>query len=228
MLDVGALKDGTTYLVMELIDGMTVDELLRRHGALPLARVVEIMAPVAEVLTYAHSEGVIHRDVKPANVMLHGGPSGEVVKVLDFGVAKLIDVGVEIPAGHLSGDSENSGRIVAGSPAYLAPERLRGVGYDGRADVYSLGVMLYEMLTGSVPFLSPDGDLMKVAVMHLKKTPEPQASATRAFLKRLTLWCSSCSKRTPTRDQRQRKWLRFFKKCCGYPPRSEARADNPG
>ncbi len=172
VLDVGALADGTTYLVMELINGPTVEELLRQEGVLSIKRAVEILLPVAEVLAFAHSEGVIHRDVKPANVMLHKGPSGQVVKVLDFGVAKLVDVGVELPTGHMSGEGDISARVVAGSPAYIAPERLRGVRYDGRADVYAMGVMLYELLTGQVPFLSHDGDLMKVAVMHLKKKPE--------------------------------------------------------
>jgi CheY-like chemotaxis protein len=173
VLDVGALKDGTPYLVMELLQGPTVEDELRRQGAVPLLRAIEILVPVAEALAAAHAQGVIHRDVKPANVMLHRGAAGEVVKVLDFGVAKLVNVGVEGPGGHLAGASEVSSRVVAGSPAYIAPERLRGVPYDGRADVYSLGIMLYELLVGRVPLVSEDGDLMKVAVMHLKARAEP-------------------------------------------------------
>jgi serine/threonine protein kinase len=158
---------------MELLQGPTVEDELRRQGAVPLLRAIEILVPVAEALAAAHAQGVIHRDVKPANVMLHRGAAGEVVKVLDFGVAKLVNVGVEGPGGHLAGASEVSSRVVAGSPAYIAPERLRGVPYDGRADVYSLGIMLYELLVGRVPLVSEDGDLMKVAVMHLKARAEP-------------------------------------------------------
>jgi len=174
--DTGALKDGTPWLVMELIDGPTVEEVLAKSGALTVARAVALMVPVLEALAAAHDEGVIHRDVKPANVMLHQAPSGEVVKVLDFGVAKLVDVsGGETPGGYMSGEQEISNRIVAGSPAYLAPERLRGMPYDGRADVYSAGIMLYELLTGRVPFVST-GDLMKVALMHLRQLPTPPST----------------------------------------------------
>jgi eukaryotic-like serine/threonine-protein kinase len=181
VLDVGALKDGTPYLVMELLQGPTVEDELRRQGAVDLLRAIEILVPVAEALAAAHAQGVIHRDVKPANVMLHRGAAGEIVKVLDFGVAKLVNVGVEGPGGHLAGASEVSSRVVAGSPAYIAPERLRGVPYDGRADVYSLGIMLYELLVGQVPFVSDDGDLMKVAVMHLKAKAAPPSQRNPAL-----------------------------------------------
>jgi DNA-binding response OmpR family regulator len=173
VFDVGTVGDRTPYLVMELLDGPTVEDVIRQQRVQPLARTVGILVPVLEALAAAHAEGVIHRDVKPANVLLHQSPMGEVVKVLDFGVAKLVDVGGESPAGHLgSGSGDGSNRVIAGSPAYLAPERLRGTSYDGRADVYAVGVMLYELLTGRVPFFSVDGDLMKVALMHLKDQPE--------------------------------------------------------
>lgn len=171
--DVGTVGDGTPYLVMELLDGPTVEDVIRVQRVQPIARTVAILVPVLEALAAAHAEGVIHRDVKPANVLLHQSPLGEVVKVLDFGVAKLVNVGGETPAGHLgTGSGDGSNRVIAGSPAYLAPERLRGTGYDGRADVYAVGVMLYELLTGRVPFFSVDGDLMKVALMHLKDQPQ--------------------------------------------------------
>jgi serine/threonine protein kinase len=171
--DVGTVGEHTPYLVMELLDGPTVEDVIRAQRVQPLARTIGILVPVLEALAAAHAEGVIHRDIKPANVLLHQSPTGEVVKVLDFGVAKLIAVGDDVPAGHLgSGTGESSNRIIAGSPAYLAPERLRGTGYDGRADVYAVGVMLYELLTGRVPFFAVDGDLMKVALMHLKDQPQ--------------------------------------------------------
>jgi len=118
VLDVGALKDGTPYLVMELLQGPTVEDELR-SGPVSLLRAIGILVPVAEALAAAHAQGVIHRDVKPANVMLHRGAAGEVVKVFDFGVAKLVNVGVEGPGGHLTGASEVSSRVVAGSPTSL-------------------------------------------------------------------------------------------------------------
>jgi CheY-like chemotaxis protein len=171
--DVGTVGEHTPYLVMELLDGPTVEDVIHAQRVQPLSRTVGILVPVLEALAAAHAEGVIHRDIKPANVLLHQAATGEVVKVLDFGVAKLVAVGDDVPAGHLgNGSGESSSRIIAGSPAYLAPERLRGTGYDGRADVYAVGVMLYELLTGRVPFLSHDGDLMKVALMHLKDQPQ--------------------------------------------------------
>lgn len=180
VLDVGRLPDAQNYLVMELLVGPTVEDLLVRNGAMPVARVVEILRPVVDVLTAAHNQGVIHRDIKPANVLLHKGAGAtvETVKVLDFGVAKLVGADVEGPGGHPG--EETSSRIIAGSPAYLAPERLRGLPYDGRADVYAVGVMFFEMVTGRVPFRA-EGDVMKVALMHLRE-PAPRPSTVRPGL----------------------------------------------
>ena len=173
--DVGTLPDGTAYLVMELLDGPTVEQMLRRERVLPISRAVSILLPVLDCLAAAHAQGVIHRDIKPANILVHRTQSGDnVVKVLDFGVAKLFDAGREHPGGAPgTGSGEGSSRTIAGSPAYLAPERLRGLRYDGRTDVYGAGIVLYEMLTGRVPFQSLDGDLMAVALMHLKEQAVP-------------------------------------------------------
>ena len=173
--DVGNLSDGTAYLVMELLDGPTVEAVLRKERALSIGRAVSIVLRVLDVLAAAHEQRVIHRDIKPANILLHTTNGGErVVKVLDFGVAKLLGTGGENPnSANGVGNTQQSNRIIAGSPAYLAPERLRGLKYDGRADVYAVGIVLYEMLVGRVPFQSLDGDLMAVALMHLKELPQP-------------------------------------------------------
>ncbi|MDP2339622.1 MAG: protein kinase [Deltaproteobacteria bacterium] len=173
--DVGTMPDGTAYLVMELLDGPTLEHLLRRERVMTIARAVGILLPVLDVLAAAHAQGVIHRDIKPANILVHRTAGGDnVVKVLDFGVAKLIDAGRENPGGAPgTGPGSNSNRTIAGSPAYLAPERLRGHKYDGRTDVYGAGIVLYEMLTGRVPFQSLEGDLMAVALMHLKEQALP-------------------------------------------------------
>lgn len=160
--DFGTTSAGTAYLVMELLDGCSLAELLEETPVLPVERCAEILRPVCDVLTDIHKAGMVHRDIKPANVFLHRGRHGEVVKVLDFGIAKLV--------GDAASDEQLTveGGIV-GTPTYMAPERFEEIPYDGRADVYSLGVMLYRMLGGQVPF--PAKELMAVAMQHLRQTP---------------------------------------------------------
>ena len=163
VFDFGVLPSGLAYLCMELLRGENLDDELREKGRLSVARAVEVLIPVCACLAAAHEGNVIHRDIKPANVFLHR-PSAdvEVVKVLDFGVAKLLDT-----------SAEATRDAIAGSPAYMAPERLRGRRYDGRSDVYAVGIMLYELLTGEVPFRSENPDIMAVALMQLRETAVP-------------------------------------------------------
>jgi serine/threonine protein kinase len=130
---------------MELLRGHNLEEVMQSRGRLPLARCLSIVTPVAAALSEAHAKGIVHRDIKPANVFLHQTPDGEVVKVLDFGIAKLLGNKEEA-------DSANLTTTLLGTPLYLAPERVMGGAYDGRADVYSLGVMLYKMLAGTDPY----------------------------------------------------------------------------
>jgi DNA-binding response OmpR family regulator len=158
--------ESLAFLVMEHLVGHSLDIELRQRPVLPARRSAEIALPVCEVLAEAHALGIVHRDVKPANVFLHSAPEGERVKVLDFGLAK------PMGAAALEKNLTVAGSIL-GSPAYMAPERLRNQQYDGRADTYSLGVMLYEMLTGRLPFSSDDGDPMVVMSMHLTQEPRP-------------------------------------------------------
>ncbi|MCP4655775.1 MAG: response regulator [bacterium] len=160
VLDFNVTPGGLAYLVMELLEGHALDEELRRVGPTSPRRAVEILLPICEVLTEAHVLGIIHRDVKPANIFLHR-PSrgGEVVKVLDFGIAKLLG------AGELTSDG------LLGTPAYMAPERVSNKPYDGRADAYSVGIMFYEMLAGRRPFAA-DG-MEALAAMHVHAEPLP-------------------------------------------------------
>ncbi len=158
--------DSVAFLVMEYLEGHGLDVELREHRILPPQRAAEVLLPVCEVLAAAHAREMVHRDVKPANVFLQETPQGERVKVLDFGLAK------PLAASALERSITLEGSIL-GSPAYMAPERLRNQPYDGRADVYSLGVMLYEMLTGRLPFVSADGDPLAVVTMHLTEEPRP-------------------------------------------------------
>ena len=158
--------EGTAFLVMEYLEGRSLDHELREHGPLPARRCAEIVLPVCEVLAAAHALGIVHRDIKPANVFLQRTGSRDRVKVLDFGLAK------PLGAAALADNLTLAGSIL-GSPACMAPERLRNQPYDVRADTYSVGIMLYEMLTGRLPFVSTDGDPMAVVTMHLTETPRP-------------------------------------------------------
>jgi serine/threonine-protein kinase len=159
-------RDGDLYFIaMELIVGEPLDRVLSASGALPVHRVLQISQEICRSLREAHSQGVIHRDLKPANVMLTESEDGqELAKVLDFGLAKRLD-------GNPSEDTQTD--TVPGSPKYMAPEVIRQHAVDGRADMYGVGVMLYQMLTGVVPF---DYDNpMDILVAHLQTAPRPFA-----------------------------------------------------
>ena len=116
------------------------------------------------MLAEAHDVGILHRDIKPANVFLHRTRLGEAVKVLDFGIAKLLDTASE----NLTMDGS-----IVGTPAYMAPERFRGATLDGKSDVYSVGVLAYQMLSGRLPFDGPENDLLAVAMRHLNDPVPP-------------------------------------------------------
>jgi eukaryotic-like serine/threonine-protein kinase len=140
----GELANGQKFYVMELLTGETLAALRKRAGALPQRVVLEILEPLADALDAAHDVGILHRDLKPANVFLHRAADGSVsVKLLDFGVAKVL-------GGHDSAHTKTGGPV--GTPAYMAPEQWAGGRAAAAADVYSLGVIAYELLTGRRPF----------------------------------------------------------------------------
>jgi predicted Ser/Thr protein kinase len=144
VFDYGNLPDGAAFLVMEYVRGEDLRHLLRREKTLPQARAVELITGVALGVEAAHQAGVLHRDLKPENVLLPSNGGGP--KVLDFGVAKITDNTGD------SGGTLTQGATIVGTPAYMAPEQLRGEKLDGRADVYSLAVMTFETLSGALPF----------------------------------------------------------------------------
>jgi serine/threonine protein kinase len=171
VLDSGLSPAGSAYLVMELLEGRTLADEMGENIPYSLERAVAVAAPVCDALAAAHEAGIVHRDVKPENVFLHrgrGGRDGEVVKVLDFGLAKLVGDGA---AGR--GGAAQPSRSLVGTPAYIAPERLWGNPYDGRADVYSVGVVLYHMLCGEPPYRVVRGGLPALIALSVTSDPRP-------------------------------------------------------
>ena len=156
--------DGVTFIVMELVDAPTLRHVLNQSGAMAPGRVVHIGAQVADALNYAHRQGIVHRDVKPPNILVC--PDGR-VKVADFGIAKAVE---ETQPGRAApSEALTSTGTIVGTAQYLAPEQVDGRAVDGRTDVYSLGVVLYEMLCGRPPF-SGETD-MAVALKHVTANP---------------------------------------------------------
>jgi serine/threonine-protein kinase len=156
--------DGITFIVMELVDGKTLRQILNETGPMAPGRVVHIGAQVADALHYAHKAGVVHRDVKPANILIC--PDGR-LKVADFGIAKAVEDSE--PDRPSPSDALTSTGSIVGTAQYLSPEQVDGRTVDGRTDVYAVGVVLYEMLCGRPPFTG-DTD-MAVALQHVTRTP---------------------------------------------------------
>jgi len=145
------------FMVMEFVRGETLDGLIRRSGAMPCDRAIALMCQALEGIDHAHKMGIIHRDVKPANMMM---TEGGTLKVMDFGIARVLGTARMTKQGNIVGTIE-----------YMSPEQVRGLETDARSDIYSLGILLYEMLTGRVPFSSDsEFDLMK---MQIDEAPQP-------------------------------------------------------
>ena len=168
--DLGQTADGTLYIAMEFIDGPSLREAIRRDGPMPADRAVDILRQVASALSAAHRRQIVHRDLKSHNLMLAADDDGrDVVKLVDFGIAKTFDESTQLTAAG----------YMMGTPHYMSPEQAAGKPVDHRADIYSLGVILYEMLTGEVPF--GDESLTSVLVKLATEVP-PRPSIRRPDL----------------------------------------------
>ncbi|MEZ0053700.1 serine/threonine protein kinase [Mycobacterium sp. MAA66] len=147
------------YIVMEYVDGVTLRDIIHTEGPVPPQRAIEIVADACQALNFSHQHGIVHRDIKPANIMIS---KNNAVKVMDFGIARAIAD---------SGNRMTQTAAVIGTAQYLSPEQASGQNVDARSDVYSLGCVLYELLTGEPPFIGDSP--VAVAYQHVREDPEP-------------------------------------------------------
>jgi eukaryotic-like serine/threonine-protein kinase len=169
IFDFDQTDDGVLYLAMELVRGQSLQDIQRASGTIPVERTLGILSQVAEALGEAHAQGIVHRDMKPENIMVEERESGDFVKVLDFGIAKIV-----------AGDGKGGPALTAigqtvGTLEFMSPEQLRGKSLDGRSDIYALGMVTYEMLTGELPF-KKSKSTTEIIQFHLQTPPPPPSS----------------------------------------------------
>ncbi|MFN8653546.1 MAG: serine/threonine-protein kinase [Gemmatimonadales bacterium] len=187
LFDFGVAEDGSFYYVMELLEGLDIDRLVRRFGPLPAARVVYLLRQICHSLSEAESHGLVHRDIKPANIFLcRYGEEFDFVKVLDFGIVKATQ---DAPGG--GAPHQTAEQVLNGTPAFMAPEQALGVRVDGRADIYATGCVAYWLLTGHLVFDAPTP--MGYLIHHGSTAPTPPSKRSElpipAGLDALVLAC---------------------------------------
>lgn len=163
IFDAGEERD-LGYIAMEVLEGRTLKDWSRAPNLLPLDTLLPILATVAEALDYAHQQGIVHRDIKPANIMV---TKDQTVKVMDFGIAKMAT------------SSKTHTNVVLGTPTYMSPEQIAGKKVDGRSDIFSLGVVCYELLSGRPPFTADNLSALLFAIAH---HPYPSMNTLRPDL----------------------------------------------
>jgi serine/threonine protein kinase len=168
--DFDQTEDGVLYLAMELVRGQSLQDIQRASGTVPVDRCLRLLDQVADALGEAHAKGIVHRDMKPENIMVEERDGEDFVKVLDFGIAKIKsgDGGKDAPALTAIGQT-------VGTLEFMSPEQLRGKPLDGRSDIYALGMVAYEMLTGELPF-KKSKSTTEIIQFHLQEPPPAPSS----------------------------------------------------
>jgi serine/threonine protein kinase len=163
LYDFDQANDGTLFIVMEYLSGQKLSDVIRRDGPLEIGRAARLGLQIADGLDAAHRAGVIHRDIKPDNIMVAGADASEEIKLMDFGIARLRDPG--------NASQITRAGLIVGTPAYMAPEQVDGGEVSDKTDTYALGVVLYEMLSGSVPFTAATPGA--VLIKQMQEMPVP-------------------------------------------------------
>ena len=213
VIDYGQEPDGLLYIVMELLDGKSLQHELDTMGRLPEARIIDLVAQACAGLAHAHDAGVIHRDIKPENIVLlrrrdDDGRETDLVKVCDFGIAHWQQPTSSREIGddeHTLIDTPDSSKIV-GTPAYMAPEQIQNDPVDARTDVYALGAVLYELATGRVPFVSDDP--METLRAHMIEQPTPPRELVPELSPKLERIILKALEKEPERRHRDVRELR--------------------
>jgi serine/threonine protein kinase len=219
------IQDKTPYLIMEFLQGETLKDILSREKFLPVDRCARFLTAICGALSEAHGKGIIHRDIKPGNVMVaepDDPAAGKVVKVLDFGISKVLapeDINL-VPTDLTRTD------MLLGSPRYIAPEQALGEDIDQKADLYSLGVMTYEMLNGAPPFSGATS--ANLIAQHLQQVPQPfdKGRKIRPALRKVIM--KALAKKPADRQANVDQFLEQFLLASGQAPRSPASAGSIG
>jgi CheY-like chemotaxis protein/tRNA A-37 threonylcarbamoyl transferase component Bud32 len=166
--DFGITERKRPFMVMEFIDGRSLDDFIQREGAMSIKRAIDLLIQICDGMAHAHDSGIVHRDIKPSNIMLKQIPMrAPVPKILDFGCAKMVEPDAMTQQERQLTQVGHS----FGSPPYMSPEQVRGKSLDERSDIYSFGCLIYELLTGALPYDDPN--VVEIMFMHLEQNFEP-------------------------------------------------------
>ncbi|MFI5248302.1 MAG: serine/threonine-protein kinase, partial [Nitrospirales bacterium] len=195
--DYGRTPEGVFYYAMEYLDGINLQSLVDEYGPQPEGRVVSILRQICASLYEAHTMGLVHRDIKPANIML---TKDRAVKVMDFGIAKM------------ASSSRTETNMVLGTPTYMSPEQIAGKKVDGRSDIFSLGIVLFELLTGQTPFTADNLSALLFSIAH---HPHPDIQTLRPDLPPMVreMVDRALQKELPHRYRRAEEFARELRAC---------------